>query len=711
MGTAFWDPDGQKYGLFDVWSFDGLESIVSSGLGGGSLIYANVMLRKDEKSFVHEDPLPRGGYESWPVTLADLDPHYDAVEKMLGVTPYPYPETPKTRAMQEAAEGLRLPWQRAPLAVSFAPRPDAAPAPGQTLVDSPYPNLHGVPRRTCDLAGACDIGCNEGAKNSLDHTYLSAAQHQKADLRTLCEVTTIRPHARGYEVRYLRHRPNGSRSPKECRITATRVVLGAGTYGTTYLMLRSRKWLRGLSASLGSRFSGNGDLLAFLMPGAKERIFDASTGPVITSVMSGRGRNGRDFLVQDGGFPAFVDWMIETVGPSQAFRTLGFAGDWLGRRFRRREHPRMSDGVADLIGNGSVSAGSLPLLGMGRDVPDGVMSLDGDRLAVDWTMETSTPFFDQLLATMDDISDELGTELRENPLSHLRRAVTVHPLGGAPMGHHRTTGVCDDHGQVFGHPHLYVADGAAMPGPVGANPSLTIAAFADRVADGILRDLDVRVSPPPGRPVRGSTPRTGLSFTEEMRGHLTLDATESGTGAARETDVTVHLTITIDDVHRFVTEPDHLATVEGRIESEALGWSRTVREGSFNLFVPGSDAGSRRMTYRLVFDDAEGNTRTLVGHKEVRDDPGLDAWRDTTTLFARLLDGEVEAPPPDGPDGERAPAAGAGELRIAWADLMIQLTTFRTTGPDGAQALYRFGRFFFGQVWDVYGFGAPEAGE
>jgi cholesterol oxidase len=47
--------------------------------------------------------------------------------------------------------------------------------------------------------------------------------------------------------------------------------------------------------------------------------------------------------------------------------------------------------------------------------------------------------------------------------------------------------VVDRDGQAFHYPGLFVADGAAMPGPVGPNPSLTIAAFADRVADGILR--------------------------------------------------------------------------------------------------------------------------------------------------------------------------------------------------------------------------------
>src|ERR1019366_527982 len=88
MSRAFWDPGAGLYGMFDVWHFGGCDSVVSSGLGGGSLIYANVLLRKDEPWFVQDDPLPGGGYESWPVTRADLDPHYDEVERMLGATPY-----------------------------------------------------------------------------------------------------------------------------------------------------------------------------------------------------------------------------------------------------------------------------------------------------------------------------------------------------------------------------------------------------------------------------------------------------------------------------------------------------------------------------------------------------------------------------------------------------------------------------------------------
>ncbi len=119
MSRAFWDPGAGLYGMYDVWRFSGCDSVVSSGLGGGSLIYANVLLRKDEHWFVQDDPLPGGGYESWPVTRADLDPHYDEVERMLGATPYPL-DAPGYADAQDARDAGRGGGTRPELAAAAA---------------------------------------------------------------------------------------------------------------------------------------------------------------------------------------------------------------------------------------------------------------------------------------------------------------------------------------------------------------------------------------------------------------------------------------------------------------------------------------------------------------------------------------------------------------------------------------------------------------
>src|SRR3954453_3333874 len=101
MRHNFWDPTQGLFGLFDFWSFVGLDVLVSSGLGGGSLIYANVLLRKDEKWFAEE--ASDGRQQPWPVTRAELEPHYDRAEAMLAPQTYPFEYPPydlthKTRA-------------------------------------------------------------------------------------------------------------------------------------------------------------------------------------------------------------------------------------------------------------------------------------------------------------------------------------------------------------------------------------------------------------------------------------------------------------------------------------------------------------------------------------------------------------------------------------------------------------------------------------
>jgi cholesterol oxidase len=752
MSRAFWDPGAGLYGMFDVWRFTGCDSVVSSGLGGGSLIYANVMLRKDEHWFVQDDPLPRGGYESWPVTRADLDPHYDEVERMLGATPYPldvapYSATPKTRAMQDAAAELGLPWQLPPLAVSFGPAPGAAPGPGLPIVDPAYGNLHGRQRTTCRLCGECDIGCNIGAKNSLDYNYLSAARHHGADLRTGHEVRAIRPRpASGYEVDYIQHpvqhpadegSPPGAAGPPGT-IVCDRLILAAGAFGTSHLLLRNRPGFPGLSAALGTRFSGNGDVLSFLLHArdrSRTRPLDASRGPVITSAIrlsdqhDDPGGPGRGAYLEDGGYPAFVDWLVEAADmPGDARRLAQFVFQRCHAMVARAPDSSMSGEISDLIGTDSLSVGSLPLLGMGRDVPDGVLRLRDGRLDLAWTPATSEAYFERVLATMRRVAAVLGARCVNNPMWLSKRIITAHPVGGAPMGRDPGVGVCDPFGEVFGYPGLYIADGAAMPGPVGPNPSLTIAALADRMCTRLLEkppatvvggaDLVRAGSAPagpgrdePGPGLAASGPglaaagcrldRTSLSFTEEMSGTCYPGASNGGPAAAErlpQEPLAFRLTITADDLERFLDEPEHSARAEGWIDAASIGGRRQIQRGWFNLFAPTGDPDRRLMWYRLHFEGAVGQPRTLIGWKNVWHGALTRIWPDTSTLYFRLLAGHV-APEED----DQARILAAGTLHLHISDFVRQLATLRVDGPHCAEGLERFGRFFAGQLWDVYG--------
>jgi cholesterol oxidase len=123
---------------------------------------------------------------------------------------------------------------------------------------------------------------------------------------------------------------------------------------------------------------------------------------------------------------------------------------------------------------------------MGRDVPDGRLILKDGYLQNTWSMRTSQTYYETVRRSMQEIADVTGAKFVDQPLWYFRRVITVHPVGGCPMGRTREAGVVDEHGQVFGHPGLSVADGSVLPGPVGPNPSLTIAAVADRSSEWIL---------------------------------------------------------------------------------------------------------------------------------------------------------------------------------------------------------------------------------
>ena len=160
--------------------------------------------------------------------------------------------------------------------------------------------------------------------------------------------------------------------------------------------------------------------------------------------------------------------------------------------------------LASAIGKISLSSSSMPVLGMGRDIPDGRMYLDQGRLEIDWTTATSLDYFASMRSAMERIAAAMGARYVDNPLWLAKRVITVHPLGGKPMGRNEHEGVVDGWGRMFGTDDLWIVDGSVMPGPVGPNPALTIAAFADRAMDRLLEKPARAVRPAAGASSEGS---------------------------------------------------------------------------------------------------------------------------------------------------------------------------------------------------------------
>jgi hypothetical protein len=197
---------------------------------------------------------------------------------------------------------------------------------------------------------------------------------------------------------------------------------------------------------------------------------------------------------------------------------------------------------------------------------------------------------------------------------------------------------------------------------------------------------------------------TTVRFTEEMLGNVTFGEADYARGAQPGRDgsehLKFHLTIEVADIDRFAHDPLRPAGAIGYLQCDALGGRLPVEKGAFNLFVD-AGPGSKHMLYRLFFRDGVGHPLTLTGFKLVENDAGFDLWKDTTTLFTRVLQGHVEAA-----DEATAELVASGILRIRVQDFAKQLTTFRAGGSPGLAGklggLVKFGVIFMGQLAEVY---------
>lgn len=194
----------------------------------------------------------------------------------------------------------------------------------------------------------------------------------------------------------------------------------------------------------------------------------------------------------------------------------------------------------------------------------------------------------------------------------------------------------------------------------------------------------------------------GLRFREAMAGGFALGETEPQVGEHRGrragTELVLRGAVVIRNLDDFVADPDHRGELVGHVTFPPLGRKLPAKNGVFNLFSPAGQPETKWMVYELGFE-AQGKSYYLAGKKEVRDEPGFDLWKDTTTLFTRLHEGENAA----------GPVVGAGVLHLGPAEL-LKLVSSMTASNAGsatrqAEAIFQFGRFFLGELWESY---APE---
>jgi cholesterol oxidase len=451
----------RRNGWLDLRWFDDMTVAVGAGVGGGSLVYANVSV-----------PPPRATFaRGWPeaLTLEELTPYVATVGKMLGVATIPERQrTKRWRFVQRGAEALRQSerFESLPLAIRF--REDYDPTlPDATDVKHSHEHTNEFGRRqgTCVHLGHCDIGCKVQAKNTLDLNYLAVAESHRAEIRPLHIVRRVEPNGTEWRIHFERI-ADGALRPGS--VSAKRVILAAGSLGSTEILLKSR--LPNVSRRLGYGWSANGD---FLTPALCEEDADPTRGPTITACIDHTDGMvyGESIFIQDGGLPNLI-----ASAASELY-------EWLPRGWRSRFQPLLS--WAD---ERTPLAKIMPWFAQGIDASDGRLYLARDwlglgaqRLRLDWRIERSRRTIEAIVRAHEQLARATGGKPIVSPAwTVLRDLITPHPLGGCNMANDASGGVVDHAGRVFGHPGLAVVDGSIIPRAIGRNPSRTIAAVAER---------------------------------------------------------------------------------------------------------------------------------------------------------------------------------------------------------------------------------------
>lgn len=701
---------GPKTGLYEFNFNDDINVFKGCGLGGTSLVNANVSLRAEPRVF--QDA-------RWPTALrADLltrvEEGYGRAEEMLKPSPYPnsgYPTLPKLQALELSAQALGAKFYRPPINVNF------------TLTG---PNHVGVKQRPCTCCGDCVTGCNYAAKNTLIMNYLPDARNYGAEIFTGIDVRWIEPSGAGWLIHYVPlNTGRAAFNAPEMTMNAGMLILGAGALGSTEILLRSISRGIPFSGQVGARFTGNGDVLGFAY-NTKHAINGVGwghhrageippVGPCITGVIDLREQPELDngMVIEEGSPP----------GPIAGFLPAGLsiAAGLVGRQYLPSTPEKLREAYERLASTiegpyrGAVHRTETYLV-MTHDGGDGRMTLEKDELRIRWPGVGARPIFDQVNATLAKAANALGGEYLINPmwtkLSH-NNLMSVHPLGGCVMADDAAGGVVNHKGQVFRsasgaavYENLYVMDGAVVPLPLGVNPLLTISALAERAVKLAAEErgwsIDYSLPSKPAAPP--PQPKTGIEFTETMSGYFSTavkDDFERGADAGKAAGSSFSFTLTIvsEDLAAMLSDPDHPAGMVGSVNAPALSADPLmVTDGRFSLFaLDPSEAGVRRMWYRMTLSASNAKTYYFEGYKVIRDNPAYDVWHDATTLYIALYDGASNT----------AAVLGKGILVIRPQDFLDQLTTMRVTNArtleERLDAEARFARFFLGVLAQKYG--------
>jgi len=474
-------------GLFRLSFFKDALVMSGAGVGGGSLVYA-MTLYVPPRAFFHDPQWERLG--DWEGELA---PHYETAQRMLGVTDV-VGDDPADQLLKRYGEqlGVGHTYRKARVGAYLD-------NPGREVAD-PYFGGDGPRRVGCRQEGRCMLGCPHGSKNSTDKNYLHFAQRWGARIEAGREVVGLRPIGApdGSDGWLLTHRRTGRRGERTHRtIRAGGVVLAGGALGTNELLARARfdGSLPRLSPRLGKLIRTNSEavLVVTVPEGRAEGI--AKRVAITSSIYPDPHTHVETVTYGAGGGAIRGLFTVLTGGGNRLTRPL----KWLRQMVR---HPGW---VAELVFKPRWGQRSIVVLVM--QTLDSAMELtfrrarNGEvRMQTRQDPDRPNPTF---IPVANAFTEWLARETGGAPGSSVPEALfgiptTAHILGGATIGATPEEGVVDRDHRVFGYENLLVCDGAAVPANVGVNPSLTIAAMAERAMSGVAPAPGHAAGPPLG---------------------------------------------------------------------------------------------------------------------------------------------------------------------------------------------------------------------
>ncbi len=495
-----WAPQFGMYGIQRIHLLRNVMILAGAGVGGGSLNYANTLYVPPEPFF---QDLQWKNITDW---RAELMPHYEQAQRMLGVVDNPT-FTDADRIMKEVAEdmGVGDTFVATPVGVFFGT--DGEKIPGETVED-PYFGGAGPERTGCTECGSCMTGCRYGAKNTLVKNYLGLAESSGAQVHPLTMVKGFQQRADGlWEVHTARTGGKLRRRPKT--FTARHVILAAGTYGTQKLLFKMRDGgtLPKLSDRLGVLTRTNSESIVGAARLEVGDDLDLTHGVAITSSMHptadthvepvryGKGSNAMGLLqtlMTDGAGPQGTDvprWKQLVRGvkadPKGMLRILN-PRRWSERTVIALVMQHLDNSITTFTRKTKFGFRLLDSK-QGHGEPNPTWIPAGNEVTR------------RIAKKIDGVAGGTWGELFNVPL-------TAHFLGGAAIGDSSENGVIDPYQRVYGYPTLSVMDGAAVSANLGVNPSLSITAQAERAAALWPNKGEEDLRPAQGEPYRRLAP-------------------------------------------------------------------------------------------------------------------------------------------------------------------------------------------------------------